>query len=574
MNSHSIAGPVRRRRSSNRAGPVSSRPRWVTVSLAVAVFVLGSLSFGAWAASSSIGSTPDGHYHLPSVVCMGYSGNVCEFDEATGQLIVPEALIEGLSCTTQRPNQSAGCQPLMNGSDTRTRPHGDVNELRQLYPFGFYETMHVFNQDNLELAFVTARWFNGVLFIGLTMLLWWASPPRLRSTIQWMWPLAIVPLGMFFIASINPSSWAIIGVGTAWMALLGFLESKGYKRWVLGFVYLFAIVVASSARIDATLFVIATSLVSFWLYEPDGKSVVVKVKNLRSRAQWLYVGAGLFVAALAFVGLRLLLRPGNLGTVTGGFGPRLDWKHQDELTWSSLRQTPTFGSEFTEPTFDWNLLWRNFWEVPGLWFGVLGGYPWGSLGWLDTSMPQIVPIVTLAALIAVATVSMIGADWRRITGVVGMFGILWFLPLYLLQIGGFKVGEEFQPRYLIPLIVVLIGVLVIRSRNQPPIFVDRFPLIAIAVGLSIANSIALHTNIRRYVTGMDVGGLDLNYAIEWWWWFMPEFFTPNLLWIGGSLAFAGVAWIVIYYLPRQEVLALQKAQPVEEMVFTAPVAHS
>lgn len=574
MTTDSIVEPVRPRRNAKPQHSGPSRPRWLTVVLAVTVFALGSLSFGAWAASSSIGSTPDGHFHLPSVACMSYAGNVCEPDEATGLLVVSEALIEGLSCTTQRPNQSAGCQPLMNGSDTRTRPHGDINSLRNLYPFGFYETMHVFYQDDLELAYVTARWFNGILFMGLTMLLWWASPPRLRSTIQWMWPLAIVPLGMFFIASINPSSWAIIGVGTAWMALLGFLESKGPKRWVLGFVYLFSIVVASSARIDATLFVIATSLVSFWLYEPDGKSVVLRVKNFLTRAQWLWVGAALFLSALAFIGLRLFLRPGNLGTVTGGFGPRLDWRYQDELTWSSLRQTPTFGEQLAPPTFDWNLLWRNFWEVPGLWFGVLGGYPWGSLGWLDTSMPQMVPIIALAALIAVATVSMIGADWRRITGVLGMFAVLWFVPLYLLQIGGYRVGEEFQPRYLIPLIVVLIGVLVIRSKNQRPIFVDRFPLIAIAVGLSIANALALHTNIRRYVTGMDVGGMDLNYATEWWWWFMPEFFTPNLLWFGGSLAFAGVAWIVIYYLPRQEILALAQSAEVADKTTTAPVAHS
>jgi hypothetical protein len=104
--------------------------------------------------------------------------------------------------------------------------------------------------------------------------------------------------------------------------------------------------------------------------------------------------------------------------------------------------------------------------------------------------------------------------------------------------------------------------LVMRSKGSPPLFAERFPLIAIAVGLSLANSIALHTNIRRYVTGMDVGGLDLDFAREWWWWFMPQFFTPNLLWIGGSLAFAGVTWIVIYHLPRKESLAFVANQPV------------
>jgi len=541
-----------KRAESGRHRSKGSRPKGNfsprNIVVALAVFILGSLSFGAWAASSSIGSTPDSHYHLPSIVCSSYSGNVCDVDEPTGFFIVPEALIEGLSCTTQRPWQSAGCQPLMDGSDTRLRAHGDVNALRNLYPYGFYETMHVLYQDNLELAFVSIRWFNGILFVALTMLLWWASPLRVRSTIQWMWPIVIVPLGMFFIASANPTSWAVIGVGTGWIALLGFLESRGVKAAVLVGIYFLTLLLATSARIDATLFILATSLLSFWLANVPWRKLALR--------SWPFVVP--FVAGIIFVVVRLVQRPGNIGVVSQGFGER--GNRFEEITWSSLQQEVTFGPASPTPLLDWNLLWRNFLEVPGLWLGVFGGYPWGSLGWLDTTLPQIVPLIVLTVIMAVATTALKDSNWRQITAVIGMFGILWFIPLYLLQIGGYKVGEEFQPRYLIPLVVVLVGVMVLRPTGAPQVLSSPKALALIAVSLGVANSIALHTNIRRYVTGLDIGGLDLNYAREWWWWFMPQFFTPNWLWVGGSLAFFGVTWIVVYYLPRQAALANALAQ--------------
>jgi positive regulator of sigma E activity len=265
-----------------------------------------------------------------------------------------------------------------------------------------------------------------------------------------------------------------------------------------------------------------------------------------------------FVAGIIFVVVRLVQRPGNIGVVSQGFGER--GNRFEEITWSSLQQEVTFGPASPTPLLDWNLLWRNFLEVPGLWLGVFGGYPWGSLGWLDTTLPQIVPLIVLTVIMAVATTALKDSNWRQITAVIGMFGILWFIPLYLLQIGGYKVGEEFQPRYLIPLVVVLVGVMVLRPTGAPQVLSSPKALALIAVSLGVANSIALHTNIRRYVTGLDIGGLDLNYAREWWWWFMPQFFTPNWLWVGGSLAFFGVTWIVVYYLPRQAALANALAQ--------------
>jgi hypothetical protein len=72
--------------------------------------------------------------------------------------------------------------------------------------------------------------------------------------------------------------------------------------------------------------------------------------------------------------------------------------------------------------------------------------------------------------------------------------------------------------------------------------------------LTTANSIALHTNIRRYVTGVRVEGFDLDSQREWWWGFLPDLITPNVVWAVGTLAFAVVAWVVFVKLPRQGLL--------------------
>jgi hypothetical protein len=54
---------------------------------------------------------------------------------------------------------------------------------------------------------------------------------------------------------------------------------------------------------------------------------------------------------------------------------------------------------------------------------------------------------------------------------------------------------------------------------------------------------ALQANLRRYITGVDIGGLDLNAGPEWWW---STPIRPMALWIFGSMIgavfFAALGW--------------------------------
>jgi hypothetical protein len=342
-----------------------------------------------------------------------------------------------------------------------------------------------------------------------------------------MFALTTVPLGSFIVASANPSGWAVIAVGSAWIVFLGVLETEGTRSYLLAALYLGLVVLGANARIDSLLYLALTSALAIGLSQTSVARIVSKI--------WVPAVAGLFTAAW------LIIVRGNFGTLFTGFGSRKDL-YPDPLPWANLYgQTEDDG-------FDWSLLWANTWDIPGLWAGVFGGWPWGALGWLDTTMPQVVPISVLTVVLLVAYLAMRDGNWRKRATVVLMVLLMWAIPLYLLQLGGFRAGEQFQPRYLLPLVIVVIGFLLL-TRDGQPLLKDRFGRSAAVVALSLANAIALHTNFRRYITGMNYQDLNLNAPREWWWFFLPDWISPNLVWVVGSLAFGAVIWVILCRTP-------------------------
>ncbi|NDB42420.1 MAG: hypothetical protein EB035_05530, partial [Actinobacteria bacterium] len=67
--------------------------------------------------------------------------------------------------------------------------------------------------------------------------------------------------------------------------------------------------------------------------------------------------------------------------------------------------------------------------------------------------------------------------------------------------------------------------------------------------LTLGNSIALHQTMRRYITGVDVIGWNLNQDAEWWWTVGP---SPMTIWLLGTVAF-GVTTALILQNARSRV---------------------
>ena len=499
----------------------------------IGISLSAALALSGWALSTAVGGAPDDDYHLSSMWCTSFSGPDCEIDPTGQGVMIPPPLLVASYCLYHNSQQSAGCQPFLDGTDPREDfAFGHNNPSRSLYPNGFYMVGNLFKTDNIETTVVSIRLFNIAVFLSLLGALWLLLPTRLRVTLAWTWPIALLPLGMFLIPSTNPSSWAIIAVGTGWLALLGYLETNGWRSAGLAAVYLVALVLSVSSRVDSILFLGVASILALWQ------------APLTPRQLWRKTWVAIF--PLGFVIARLITTPGNLERVIGGVNT--NGETLSTLPWAQSADTVLPG------TFDWALLWNNIWSVPGLWTGVFGGRPLGSLGWLDTALPQIVGVGVGLVVIGLIFEAVRKPGARKAWSLAAVFGALWIIPVYLLQISGALAGAEFQPRYLVPFMVVVVGTIVLTSQGLP-LIQDRFRLSAIAVALIVANAIALHTNLRRYTTGTLVQGFNLNSPREWWWGFLPDFISPNVVWFVGALAFAVPVWAAFVLLSRHVVKA-------------------
>jgi hypothetical protein len=470
------------------------------------VFALVALM--AWALASPVGSSPDDDFHLASIWCANASNTAaCKATSDQSERVVPP-IIHFSPCFAAEPAQSAACQTKYFAEGSKPSIRTDRGSFENNYPPVYYAVMSAFVGPNISVSVVLMRLVNILLFIAMTTALFLLLPNSRRQTLLWSWIITTVPLGMFLIASNNPSSWAIIGVGSAWIALLGYFESRGRQQLGLGIVFAVAALMAAGSRGDAALYIVLSI------------AVVGILTFSRTRR---YVVLGILPIGMAVVGLAFF------------FGSR-----QSTVVVSGLASvggvTPPTANPFT-------LAITNALDVPSLWSGVFGTW---KLGWLDTALPAVVPFGAIVAFIGVIFLGLARLKVRESIAL-GLVGIaLLVVPTYVLVKGLNVVGENVQPRYLLPLIVLFAGVALL-GLGRPTTSTSRFQVWMVVAGLVVAESVAMYTNMRRYITGTPGHGFNLDSGIQWWW-NMPV--SPMVVWIVGSIAFASLLVVLVKEMDR------------------------
>jgi hypothetical protein len=346
------------------------------------------------------------------------------------------------------------------------------------------------------------------LFVGMMVALLVLLPARRRGAFVWGGLAAVVPLGMFIIPSVNPSSWAVLSAFALWHALVGYFEADDRrKRIAFAAIAALATLLGSGARSDAAVYSVLAIVVAVFL-------------TWERTRRWFTLA--ILPAALTVVAVAFFLTSGQSSVVN-------------------------LGGETAPTTLSGviHLAIANFALLPDLWTGALGTT---GLGWLDTPMPPIVWVPVVSIFVGFAFWGLQYLDRRKTFALSAVFAALVVVPMYILVNDGVTVGAGVQPRYIYPLMIMLVSIALYRRDGDGPGLARVHYFIA-AISIGVANSMALHTNIRRYVTGLDVNGVNLDASPEWWW---DAPFTPMAVWFVGSFAF-GIVVIaaVAHFLPAK-----------------------
>jgi len=465
--------------------------RWTSISIISAI-----LTLGAWAFASPIGSTPDDDYHLVSIWCgQGFRDGICEEGSEPREVVVRETLMKYSFCYAGKPDETGECEQTDLFAPT-TRSNAGEN------PRVFYWVASWFASNDLTGSIISIRFFNSIIIVLGFAAVIFALPRHLRRVPVVSAVSIAVPLGLFIIPSTNPSSWGVYAVVLFFSAFLGFALTKNRRsRWILGPIALVTLLMSAGSRPDSALYILVAVAAVI---------IIIFTRKMINPLNISVVAALLLLGAIFFFG-----SANTSATLSGAPGGGLT-------------------------TFTGGQLYANITNLPTLWVGGFG--VWG-IGWLDTPMSPIVWVVGWGVFLTLVFSAILYFSRQQALSVILIFAALVLVPMLALTASGLIVGQFVQPRYLTGLLGMLVAASMFRSSMSTGLLMSRAQVWLFGFALMFAHLIALRTNLGRYLTGMSEVAENLDYGFQWWWVDRPAanelfWFSPNLVWITGSIAFA------------------------------------
>ena len=471
------------------------------------------ISLITWTLSSPLGSSPDENFHIGSIWCAeGEIDGRCEYVDYSATTNANRVSIPHVMdvCFIFYSEQSGNCL-----WDTKSiKPELQASE-NGAYPDLFYRVMNIFVSDHTQVSGLVMRLATSALASLLVLASIVFSPSRTRGAALVGFLVTLVPLAIFLVPSLNPSSWAYLGLAFAWVFQMNAMtnrEASQFKvrsNWAL---FIFCTALAMGSRWDAMLYSCISILVVTFLASKD--------------LQHLKKNTLLIPGIMFFTGITFLInhyKPsavqgsgvfGNPGSITA------DWAEHDRNIHNLI----------------------NLVELPAGVFGL----EWG-IGWLDTPLPKIVALIGISVYMYFLIQSLPYRNNANYFVFVVLIFVIVAILFYYLWGSRIIVGEVVQPRYILPMIPLLIGISLWSSRLPSPLSLDVWARsVLLGVMISVTHAMSLWTNIRRYTLGLEANqGFSLSNPdspIEWWWRWAP---SPNVVFFIGTAAFATFTFLAL-----------------------------
>jgi len=473
--------------------------------LLIGIAIIGMLfSFAAWAISSPVGASPDDDYHLASIWCPTPVANSgCEYrteGSVITQIKVPKQVAATSGCLAFQTEKDASCTADISNSDSVFTDRFNQGS----YPWGYYQFHHLLVGKDVWYSIVVMRVVNLLIGVGGVLIGGGLSPLAIRHHVILASVAAWVPMGVYFIASNNPSSWAISGCMIFATGLLSSTQSSDRRRWALLAMAVYGGLIAITSRADSAFYLFVIALAVWFLVKIDRTQLAPLITSL----------------LLSIIAIRTMLSTGQSRSITGGGGWPVD-----------------SGASFAR-IFVANLL--SLPEYIASWWGLT----WGP-GWFDVPLFGWSTLMMLMLAGGIFFVAAQDVFPRKILGSGVVLGALLGIPVVGMTLRHVHPLAYYQGRYMLPLLGVLLLFWLTR-RNKNAQFIAPAQLILFTLVVSVANSLALRRLISRYTHGIQSSDFIAIENAEWW----PWSFSPSIAWVVGSLGFFVGVSVLLYMTTR------------------------
>jgi hypothetical protein len=472
------------------------------------LFLLGL----SWAFASPIGSAADDHFHLSSIWCAKGENNLCNNGPNEDTQLVARVLAAWPPCYVKWPSsfKSASCLseielPLQLIEIDKVYLNSPGN-----YPPLFYEVMKIFAGDNPYSSIQIMRIINTVIASFLLFLALLVSPFIVKRALIISWGIVVIPVGIFYIASTNPTSWAISSLGTFWAFILAIIYQRKRNNKLL----LVAIIGASitlllslGSRSDSVVY-LTISLIAIFIITFNKEIFINKSKRF-------YLSLSILLALFSFYFFSFVSR-----ILIGGIGLRFPGAQSTNDQPNSLVNLLLDFPSFIVALFGGQSPYKD--QFRG---DLYKNFSYG-ISWSDFSLPTVTGISIFTSFIVLLFAGLNKASLKKMLSVATIFTTLILIVILTKGSSGIYLeafnAVHFQPRYFIPGLLILTGFSFIKSGKNDPLL-NPIPSAIVTTFLITGGSFAWLATISRFSVGPN--SAFTNFWKDPLWWSLPESIT-------------------------------------------------